>query len=95
LSQASPERGAAFVAAVREGLAAMGLIEQRDYTSEFRWARNDVDQLPGLVGELVRRRVAIILCLDTAPVARVAKKATKPAHQEPTCSRAMSRAVAA
>ena len=76
LSQGTPERGTAFVAAVRDGLAAMGLIEQRDYTGEFRWARNDVDHLPGLVSELVQRRVAIIVCLDTAPVARAAKTAT-------------------
>ena len=76
LSQGTPERGAAFVDAVRDGLAAMGLVEQKDYTNEFRWARNDVDHLPGLVGELVQLRVAVIVCLDTAPVARAAKTAT-------------------
>ena len=76
VSQGTPERGEVLVAAVRDGLAAMGLVEQKDYTSEFRWGRNDVDHLPALVGELVQRRVAVIVCLDTVPVIRAAKAAT-------------------
>src|SRR5512144_986150 len=65
LAQGTPEGAAAFVAAVRDGVGSAGLVEGKDYTSEFRWARNDADRLPGLVAELVQRQVALIVSLDT------------------------------
>ena len=73
LSQSAPEAGAALVAAVRKGLGEVGIIEGRDVTSEMRWARYDVDRLPGLAADLVQRRVAIIVALGTPPAARAAK----------------------
>ena len=76
LSQGTPEGTKAFIAAVRDGIGTTGLVEEKDYVSEFRWGRNDVDRLPGLVAELLQRRVAVIMCLDTAAVARAAKAAT-------------------
>lgn len=76
LSQGMPENAAILVAGVADGLSAAGLVQQRDYTTEFRWGRNDVDHLPALVSELVQRRVAVIVCLDTAPTVRAAKAAT-------------------
>jgi len=76
LSQSAPEAGAALVAAVRKGLGEVGIIEGRDVTSEMRWARYDVDRLPGLAADLVQRRVAIIVALGTPPAARAAKAAT-------------------
>jgi ABC-type uncharacterized transport system substrate-binding protein len=75
VGQGAPEDAAPFVAAVRDGLTSTGLVEGKDYTSEFRWARHDADRLPGLVAELVQRRVAVIVTLDTAPAARAAKAA--------------------
>jgi hypothetical protein len=48
VSQSTPEAGAALVAAVRKGLSKVGIVEGRDVTSEMRWARYDVDRLPGL-----------------------------------------------
>jgi putative tryptophan/tyrosine transport system substrate-binding protein len=76
LAQGTPVGSAEFVAAVREGLSEVGLVEGKDFTSEFRWARFDGDQLPGLAADLVQRRVAVIITLDTGPAARAAKTAT-------------------
>jgi putative ABC transport system substrate-binding protein len=76
LSQSAPEAGAALVAAVRKGLGEVGIVEGRDVTSELRWARYDVDRLPGMAADLVQRRVAVIIALGTPPAARAAKAAT-------------------
>jgi putative tryptophan/tyrosine transport system substrate-binding protein len=76
LSHGTPEGTADFVAAVRKGLDEAGLIEGRDVTSELRWARHDADRLPALAADLVQRRVALIVTLDTVAAARAAKAAT-------------------
>ena len=76
LAQGAPEASAGFVAAVRQGLAEAGLVQGKDFTSEFRWARHNADQLPGLATNLVQRRVAVIITLDTITAARAAKAAT-------------------
>jgi putative ABC transport system substrate-binding protein len=76
LAQGTPEGTAAFLDAVRKGLVEGGLIEGRDFSSEFRFARNDADRLPGLAVDLIQRRVAIIIALDNIAVTRAAKAAT-------------------
>jgi putative tryptophan/tyrosine transport system substrate-binding protein len=76
LSHGTPEGTATFVEAVRKGLSEAGIVDGRDVTSELRWARHDVDRLPGLAADLVQRRVAVIITLDTVPAARAAKAAT-------------------
>jgi putative ABC transport system substrate-binding protein len=76
LAQGTSEGTAAFVDAVRKGLSEGGLVEGRDFSSEFRFARHDADLLPGLAVDLIRRRVAIIIVLDTVAAARAAKAAT-------------------
>jgi len=76
LSHATPEGAADFVAAVRKGLGEAGLVDGQDVTSEFRWARHVADRLPALATDLVQRRVALIVTLDTVPAARAAKAAT-------------------
>src|SRR5262249_48982273 len=76
LSHGTPEGTAAFVDAVRKGLGEAGLVEGKDFASEFRWARHDSDRLPALAADLVQRRVALIITLDTVPAARAAKAAT-------------------
>ena len=76
LSQGTPEGGAALVAAVRKGLGEAGLVEGKDFASEFRWASNSVDRLPRLAADLVQRQVAAIITLATVASARAAKAAT-------------------
>jgi putative ABC transport system substrate-binding protein len=76
LAQGTPEATTALVAAVRQGLGEAGLVEGKDFTSEFRWAGNDGDRLPELATDLVRHRVAVIIALDTVTAARAAKAAT-------------------
>jgi putative ABC transport system substrate-binding protein len=77
LAQGTPEGSAEFVSAVRKGLSEAGLAEGKDFTSEFRWARFNADLLSVLAVDLVQRRIAVIITLDTVPAARAAKTVTK------------------
>src|SRR6516225_5480654 len=47
----------------RRGLAEIGLLEGRDVTVEYHTAEGHLEQLPSLVSDLVRRRVAVILAV--------------------------------
>jgi putative tryptophan/tyrosine transport system substrate-binding protein len=76
LAQGTSEGTAALVDAVRKGLGEAGIVEGKDVTSEFRWAGNVADRLPGLAVDLIQRRVAVIVALDTVAAARAAKAAT-------------------
>ena len=49
-----------LVAAFRQGLNEMGFVEDQSVAVDYRWADNQNDRLPGLVAEMVRRRVAVI-----------------------------------
>jgi putative ABC transport system substrate-binding protein len=76
LAQGSPEGTSTLIDAVRKGLGEGGFVEGKDYVAEFRWALGDADKLPRLAIELVQRRVALIVALDTMAAARAAKAAT-------------------
>ncbi|MBC5763198.1 ABC transporter substrate-binding protein [Ramlibacter albus] len=71
-----PEPYAARIAALREGLAALGYREGQNLMLEFRWAEGNVDRLRELAAELVRGKVDLLVTHST-PGARAALDVTK------------------
>jgi putative ABC transport system substrate-binding protein len=61
--------------AFRQGLKDIGYVEGENVAIDYRFADNQVDRLPVLAAELVRRRVAVIVA-NGAPVSVAAAKAT-------------------
>jgi putative tryptophan/tyrosine transport system substrate-binding protein len=78
LRSASLDNAAPLVSAFRQGLKEAGYIEGQNVAVEFRSAEGRNDQLPGLVAELVRRQVAVIVCNVTAASAAKAVTSAVP-----------------
>jgi putative tryptophan/tyrosine transport system substrate-binding protein len=76
LDAGSPEGSADFVAAFRKGLGETGYAEGRNVTIEYRYALREVDRMPELAADLVRRRVAVIATPGSTPASLAAKAAT-------------------
>jgi hypothetical protein len=60
LNLVSPDAYADRLRAFRRGLKDTDYVEGENVTIEYRWAENQVDRLPALAAELVRRRVAVV-----------------------------------
>jgi putative tryptophan/tyrosine transport system substrate-binding protein len=68
LSVASPDGYTDRLRAFRQGLKDTGHVEAVNVAIEYRWAENQIERLPALAGELVRRDVAVIVAASTSAV---------------------------
>jgi putative tryptophan/tyrosine transport system substrate-binding protein len=76
LHPGASEVGARDVAAFRKGLQESGYVEGQNVTIEYQWLEGQYDRLPAVMGDLVRRPVAVIAIPGSGPATRAAKAAT-------------------
>jgi putative ABC transport system substrate-binding protein len=76
LDPRSPDTLADVLLAFRRGLKETGYVEGENVTMSYRWAGNQIDRLPELATELVRRRVDVIVTTGAIASALAAKAAT-------------------
>jgi putative ABC transport system substrate-binding protein len=67
-----------MIAGFRQGLTAAGFNEGQNVAIEYRYADNQLERLPGLVAELIRLPVAVIVGNNNAAVAAKAATTTVP-----------------
>jgi putative tryptophan/tyrosine transport system substrate-binding protein len=77
LSGTSPDDSIRIVADFRRGLAETGYVEGRNLAIEYRWLEGRYDQIPTMLADLVKRRVAVIAIANTTTAALAAKAATE------------------
>jgi putative ABC transport system substrate-binding protein len=76
LDPRSPEALADRLRGFRQGLKDTGYVEGENVAIAYRWAENQLDRLPAMTADLVRRQVAVIVTIGGSHVALAAKAAT-------------------
>ena len=72
-SPASPEDLTDRLRAFRQGLGAKAYVEGRNVTVEYHWLEGQYDDLPSLMADLIRRRVAVIVTPGSNSASHAAK----------------------
>jgi putative ABC transport system substrate-binding protein len=75
LNPASPDGMGDRLRGFRRGLKESGYVEGENVAIDYRWADNQVERLPALAADLVRRRVAVIVTAGPLSIS-AAKAAT-------------------
>ena len=70
------DTSADYLRTFRQSLKETGFVEGENVAIAYRWAENQLDRLPELAAELVRRQVAVIATIQGPPTAFAAKAAT-------------------
>ena len=76
LNSQSPDGFLDRLRGFRQGLKEAGYVESENVTIEYRWAENQLNRLPELAGDLVRRQVTVIVSGGGGPPALAARTAT-------------------
>src|ERR1700738_875381 len=76
LSTRSAATDAGILVALRQGLSESGFVEGRNLAIEYRYAEGQIDRLPSLAADLVRRQVTVIVATGGVYGATAAKAAT-------------------
>jgi putative ABC transport system substrate-binding protein len=76
LSPSPAEIAAERLRMFRQGLKETGFVEGENVAIEYRWADNQIELLPAMADDLVRRKVAVLAATGANQTAFVAKAAT-------------------
>src|SRR5690242_16975898 len=76
LDSRSPEALTDRLRVFRQGLKDNGYLEGDNVTIVYRWAENQLNLVPELAADLIRRQVAVVIASGGLPVVFAAKAAT-------------------
>src|SRR5262245_34257549 len=73
LHSATPDTFVDRLRAFRQGLKEAGFVEGESVAIVYRWGENQLDRMPELAADLVRRRVTVIATAGGIPTVMAAK----------------------